>query len=731
MIINKVTEYGFDGLALDYNGVYHALQAKNYETNKVTANCVGTFTSALLNRLCVKNSLSKGFLYTTSPLEINLSEDLENGNIINHEQLSFSVQKKHDKTTLNNESNYELRTYQTNALDIILKNKGLQTVELFCSGGKTVIAGHYLAKKLPQIVVVIAPLRLSVDNLFERIPNFLKGYKILLYDCDNNNKTEQKLKEQLDKDEKVIIFSTYKSSEHVLNNVFTKKHYKNAEIIVDEVHNTLNKNVVCEFINKFKNGLLLSATIPDEIYEQITCTLGYKYSFSQAIQNNFVTDYKIWLPTGINIDDAIVKESADLTTKAKYLITGMLISGSRRCIVYCSSKEECAKFNKEFENLCNTYYGIFSWTEKIISNTSYKERNRIIREFQSPKDNIVLHIISSVRILDEAVNIVKCDSEFIMNVGKKEDDIRFVQRLYRGGRIDCENQNKVNNCFIWTDDLCKSLNIFDLLKENDCDFRKKIRTLNPDYDNYLLNKENSKNNDYSKELIKYLTVRCKSLDEIRQEKAYLLLKIINEEQKITPHSFIYEGYKIGQFWSSIKQGQNKDIYKEILCKNEILKKDYEKCQQNKEKKTNKPKLLAETKANLLIEFYNIHGNITRSEKSKNYKGFDAGDFWRNIKRGDNKHVYDTILSKHEYFRTEFENFLIKEKNKLSKQDKANLLIKFVSLYKKTPTSNKIYEECRIGDFLARVKQGFHKKIYNDILSKNKIIKMEYEKFKNK
>jgi hypothetical protein len=38
----------------------------------------------------------------------------------------------------------------------------------------------------------------------------------------------------------------------------------------------------------------------------------------------------------------------------------------------------------------------------------------------------------------------------------------------------------------------------------------------------------------------------------------------------------YKEVKIGQFWHSIKQGVNKDICRNILSKNDILKKDYEK-----------------------------------------------------------------------------------------------------------------------------------------------------------
>jgi hypothetical protein len=58
----------------------------------------------------------------------------------------------------------------------------------------------------------------------------------------------------------------------------------------------------------------------------------------------------------------------------------------------------------------------------------------------------------------------------------------MVQRLCRANRLMKENQNKIANCFMWTDDLNKIVGTLILLKNNDINFHKKIKVMNGEYD---------------------------------------------------------------------------------------------------------------------------------------------------------------------------------------------------------------------------------------------------------
>jgi hypothetical protein len=73
-------EYGLDAISFD-GTTYHGLQAKCWgKQQSICASDVGTFLSVMMNRLCVKNVCSRGFLYTMARIERHLEQDLQNGN---------------------------------------------------------------------------------------------------------------------------------------------------------------------------------------------------------------------------------------------------------------------------------------------------------------------------------------------------------------------------------------------------------------------------------------------------------------------------------------------------------------------------------------------------------------------------------------------------------------------------------------------------------------------------
>ena len=79
----QIGEFGLDGLAVDpTSNTYHGIQAKRYTIAKITADKLGTFLSVIHNRLKIKHHQSKGYLYYNGKLQIDLKEDLQNGNAI-------------------------------------------------------------------------------------------------------------------------------------------------------------------------------------------------------------------------------------------------------------------------------------------------------------------------------------------------------------------------------------------------------------------------------------------------------------------------------------------------------------------------------------------------------------------------------------------------------------------------------------------------------------------------
>jgi superfamily II DNA or RNA helicase len=426
--INRHKDYGLDGIALDSDNTYHGLQAKYYTSNKVTANDIGTFQS-VSRRLNKKNSLSKGYLYTSTNLEATLAEDIEYIGDIIHEKVLFEPEGKCYEKNVINEIDLSLRQYQKDALESLKEEReGLGTLSLFCGGGKTLIAGHYLFELKPKIIVMIAPLKISVDNLRSRMESFFDGYEHLVIDSDSGNTTDPDVvKGKLEEDKPIVLYTTFASAVNVLSEIFDENEelFEESFCLVDECHNIVNNTELCEFISRFYDGLLMSATIPEELYEVIDCEPVYEYGMAEAIKEGYCVDYNVWLPqvvkkdqgNTIEIDIPEDFEESDLCAKVLFLVTGMLQTGSKRCIVYLRNTDECAAFNELFTKVCKEYQGLSSWTETIDCNVKQEKRRTILENFQSKKEDLTtLHILASVRILDEAVDVVRCDSEFISSV---------------------------------------------------------------------------------------------------------------------------------------------------------------------------------------------------------------------------------------------------------------------------------------------------------------------------
>ena len=138
----------------------------------------------------------------------------------------------------------------------------------------------------------------------------------------------------------------------------------------------------------------------------------------------------------------------------------------------------------------------------------------MLRAFQADSEEHDLFVIASVRILDEAVDIPRCDSEFIAHVGDRASDIRTVQRLQRGGRLDQTNPSKRNNLFLWTEEWSRAVNALTLMRQEDPLFHKKLRALSASYDRLGEPVMQSESRVRAEELQVYAKVRCLTIMEM-------------------------------------------------------------------------------------------------------------------------------------------------------------------------------------------------------------------------
>ncbi len=553
--INPIPEYGLDGLAYDSeNKVYHGLQMKYWKSNSyLNAYDLGSFHSVILNRLMSKNQNSKGYLYYTCRLAGSLKEEYEVSKNIIHKQIDH-IKFTEEKEVNQYEVNLELYDYQKEAVKSLdasyinhLNPKPIQTnitenstedsdseseesnedeldepsplklLNMTCGCGKTVILGNHLKNMKPNFIIAIAELKATIDQLKTRITPFIPEYESLLIDSDNNGTTNiefiiERIVKAQDENKKIIVYSTFKSCENIIAilHIFDdNKKY----IIVDEAHNLLSNKTLCEYVNSFPFGVLMTATPQSQLEDALDYDIVYEYGIRKAIDEKRIVDYKVYLPY---LDDPSepMKEFEDLdqslVDKGLFLVNGLLNTGSRKCITYMRSIDECKQFEKLLMKIVEDYHGLELWTDHITADTSKSKRDKVLKDFQKEDK---LCILNSIRILDEAIDIPKCDSEFISFIGENTSDIRTVQRLMRGCRIDKENSNKVNNLFLWSDDIQVSKSVLTLLKENDVQFHQKIRYIGKEYDkndNKEVVKKIQEKNEITKE---YIKINCVELSE--------------------------------------------------------------------------------------------------------------------------------------------------------------------------------------------------------------------------
>ena len=558
---SRFRDYGMDFLSKDGDGVYHAGQAKFRSRGYIGANDIGTFQSVVSWRL-----RTPGYLYTTVPLQADLREDVLNsrGMLVHHRLALASEAAAPDVV----EVNYQLRPYQRDAVEAICaptldeNAANRKALQLFCGGGKTLIAGHALRRRDDAIIVCIAPLKMSVDQLRTRIAPFLPRHEVLLVDSDDGGTTD--LEEvraavgRVSEGRRLAVFSTYTSAEAVLAKV---EFGPDAFLLVDEVHNMMSNDALIAWADGFANSLLLSATVPEELYERMSVAKAYEYGMAEAIRGGFCCDYRVYLPLlemrgtegAVVVPELLAEDDRTLAAKALFLVTGMLMCGSRRCIAYMASKAECDAFLGVLAKVVETHHGLGFWGGKIDCDVGRADRERLLREFQAGDDGM-LRVLTSVRILDEAIDVVRCDSQFVSHVGEDASDIRTVQRMCRGIRLDPSNPSKVNHMFMWADEWGRALQALSLLRTMDVAFHTKVRVGGINYEagagaerasRELVDVETGR-------LANYVRVKCLTLDELFAWKVALFARFFAAEKRVPKQKEQFEGHKIGSMMSAFR-----------------------------------------------------------------------------------------------------------------------------------------------------------------------------------
>jgi len=368
--------------------------------------------------------------------------------------------------------------YQTN-------NRGI--LSLPCGCGKTYTS--YLISNDYKHIVILSPLREFASQNLNRFVEY--GYdknNTLLVDTDGNRDIDS-IKEFIKDHQNVLISCTYNSMDLISECLGL---FKDALFIIDEFHNLSKANISDDENNIFKllmsdhKILFMSATprIYDIEYDEnesydtdhLFGEVVYQMTFTDAISNKYITDYKIWLPSIHENNEALDKELSiyeidnQMKNRCKFLYSCIANNGSRKCIVYCKDTDDMKAMMECMETL-NDFYIMHVQMQSISCEDIEKKRKSVLESFANNNDKIQL--LFNIRILNECIDIPACDSIYISYAPKNK--ITTIQRISRATRTDKKNPYKIANVYIWCEAYDEILETLSSIKEYDIMFKDKIK----------------------------------------------------------------------------------------------------------------------------------------------------------------------------------------------------------------------------------------------------------------
>jgi superfamily II DNA or RNA helicase len=505
---NPLQDTGVDIISMETATECSLVQCKNGYKSGVTMPDLAGFMCWIATM-----NTTKGYVYYTDKLSNNIKL-LPNQNRIQYIQVPFDT--AYLPANLATESNDVLAVenmtasdtvfipdsskleYQHQARDLAIeyyRNHDNGVLAMPCGTGKTYTA-FLIAQNFKQIVI-LSPLKQFAKQNMDRFVEYgFPRANTLLVDsdgCRDIGKVGEFIAGHVDCG--FLISATYDSADIISSVLDAFNNLGQTLFICDEFHNLSAANVyeATDPMNKIINAsgfkkLFMSATPrifeleeEGETGEYILGQPIYNMSFKYAIDRGFITDYRIWLPsihedlTDLRTDihkelgvKAVLGSENILYSKAIYLFSCLVNTGSHKCIVYCQDTEEISGLMSVISGL-NEYYCLDLHMDKITSASSGSSRSQILSDFAN---SARVELLFSVRILDECIDIPSCDSIYITYPSKSK--IRTIQRLMRCTRTISANKYKVGQVFIWCSEYDSVLDTLGGIKEIDDGFAEKV-----------------------------------------------------------------------------------------------------------------------------------------------------------------------------------------------------------------------------------------------------------------
>ena len=646
---NPLIDVGIDILQKDEDN-FTFVQCKNGYGTGLRIEDLAGFYMQMFNHTNVN-----GNVYYTSKLSRNITENAINNRIQYIKLLMNETETKEEVKTVFKSHDYQIEAsnkiinYLDNNNDNNNNDKAILSMP--CGCGKT-YTSYLIANKYDK-VVMISPLRQFAKQNLDRYVQYGRTNTLLL-DSDGTRDIDQ-VTEFINNNAKFLISATYKSVD-----ILQQLNLTNCLIIIDEFHN-LSKNNVCNEEDDFykllqsDNKFLLMSATPriyelEDDEENDNIDLGeivYNMTFTEAIEKKYICDYKIWLPSIHEDNSDLINEIGiddidnELKAKCMFLFKNLLFHGSKKCILYCQDTNNLNDIKDCIVKL-NDFYAIDLNIQEITSETSYKNREKILNVFESSNK---IELLLSIRICDECIDIPSCDSIYITYPSSCK--IRTIQRLCRCIRTDKNNKFKIGNIFIWCNEYDKILNILSGIKEYDVLFKNKISVLET---NFMNKTETDVKVVEDKKLIeKYIL----DIKEFRQYTWHERLEIVKQYIDVNgkrPSSTDknIEIQQLGIWLSNIHNNYNNNIN---IMKNENIRIIWEDFTNEYEQYflSNETKWL--NKLNELVSYLDIYGKKPNNDDIKQW-----------INNNNRAYKNNKYIMKNQFIKEKWEEFINKYSN---------------------------------------------------------------------
>ena len=530
-------DIGIDIIQLDNNDKCSIVQCKNGYKDGI---CINDLSGIMLRAALIRNINT--YIYYTSCLSRNLSNttklsshvvfidyinDIETLKLFecSNDNKIYFVKLPCEDSNISNSVNEEVipitpYSYQLEAVSklkdhYINNDRGI--VAIPCGCGKTYIS-MLISNDYKQIVI-LSPLReFARQNLNRFIEYGYDRNNTLLVDSDGDRDIDS-IKRFIQSTNNCLISTTYKSMDIISECL---ELFNDVLFIIDEFHNLSKANIFDETDNIYKllksNHKILFMSATPRIYdieydnnsvvdsdgdedsnsdesEDIDGNVGffgdvvYQMTFTDAIANKYITDYRIWLPSIHENNEELDNELSiydidnEIKNRCKFLYSCIANNGSRKCIVYCKDTEDMMTMIESMKTL-NDFYIMDIEMHSISYEDSVKRRSYVLEYFAN---NEKIQLLFNIMILNECIDIPACDSVYISYAPKNK--ITTIQRISRATRIDKNNPYKVANVYIWCEEYDDMLETLSSIKEYDIMFKDKVKIGTVDFYNNKDKKE--------------------------------------------------------------------------------------------------------------------------------------------------------------------------------------------------------------------------------------------------